>query len=255
MLDIFRKKPDTPKLIMTSTQELFIPTRLYYKLHNIKALIKALRRLKCVLFHEEDANHFIISYYKEAKKINLGVSYQQVPKELYPVTLADGYIRDSELHIDTKSLARAVELIDFLAKSINPSGVMEITAIAHLNKASTAANEDEYYEWCNKNYDELFNNIEITDHNIGLLESVKKIKDSYNDESESVEDEDSKDRDWDKITAALKQQEIENYPDVEKIALHYHFSAHKDMIDMLRFRALIKEAIATRRYEGKKNFN
>jgi hypothetical protein len=76
MFDIFKKKLQEPKLIMTSTEELFMPVRLYYKLHNKKSLIKALRKLKCVLFSEDDDNHFIISYHKEAKKIDLAVPYQ-----------------------------------------------------------------------------------------------------------------------------------------------------------------------------------
>ena len=40
MFNIFRKSIEEPRLIMTSTEELFMPVRLYYKLHNKKALIK-----------------------------------------------------------------------------------------------------------------------------------------------------------------------------------------------------------------------
>ena len=91
MFDFLKKKDDKnklqePKLIMTTTEELLMPVRLYYTIHNKKSLIKALRKLKCVLFSEKDDNHFIISYHKEAKKFNLAVPYQEVPKELYPIT-------------------------------------------------------------------------------------------------------------------------------------------------------------------------
>lgn len=60
MFDTFKKKLQEPKLIMTSTEELFIPVRLYYKLHNKKFLIKALKKLKCVLFSEDNDDHFIL---------------------------------------------------------------------------------------------------------------------------------------------------------------------------------------------------
>lgn len=46
MFNIFRKSIEEPKLIITSTEELFMPVRLYYKLHNKKALIKALKKTK-----------------------------------------------------------------------------------------------------------------------------------------------------------------------------------------------------------------
>jgi hypothetical protein len=52
----------------------------------------------------------------------------------------------------------------------------------------------------------------------------------------------------------LKQQEIDNYPDVEKIALHYNRAAHGEMINMLGFRAVIKEVVAKKRYDGDQYF-
>ena len=253
MFNIFRKSIEEPKLIMTSTEELFMPARLYYKLHNKKALIKALRKLKCVLFLQEDENHFVISYHKEAKKMDLAIAYQEVPKELYPIALADGYIvGNSELRIDTKSLRRAVGIVDFLIKSIIPSNVIEIIAMANYNKAAAARNEKEYYQWFNINYDELFNNISISDYNAELINAVKKVLDP--DESSEERIEDRKLEEFDQKILLLKQQEMDNYPDAEKIALHYKRMHHKEMMDMLGFRAAIKEAVARRRYEGDEYF-
>ena len=253
MFNIFRKSIEEPKLIMTSTEELFMPVRLYYKLHNKKALIKALKKLKCVLFSQEDENHFVISYHKEAKKIDLAIPYQEVPKELYPIALADGYIvGNSELRIDTKSLRRGVGMVDFLVKSIIPSNIIEIMAMANYNKATAARNEEEYYQWFNVNYDELFNNISISDYNAELINVVKKILDPDEGSEERIED--RKLEEFDKKILLLRQQEIDNYPDAEKIALHYRRMNHEEMMNMLGFRAAIKEAVARRRYEGDEYF-
>ena len=253
MFNIFRKSIEEPKLIMTSTEELFMPVRLYYKLHNKKALIKALRKLKCVLFSQEDEDHFVISYHKEAKKIDLAIAYQEVPKELYPIALADGYIvGNSALRVDTKSLRRAVGIVDFLVKSIIPSNIIEITAMANCNKATAVRNEEEYYQWFNVNYDELFDNISISDYNAELINAVKKILDPGEDYEERIEN--RKLEEFDQKILLLKQQEMDNYPDAEKIALHYKRMSHKEMMDMLGFRAAIKEAVARRRYEGDERF-
>ena len=253
MFDFFKKKLQEQKLIMTSTEESFMPVRLYYKLHNKKSFIKALRKLKCVLFSEEDDNHFIISYHKEAKKIDLAVPYQEVPKELYPVTLADGYIiGNSELHIDTKSLRRAVGLVDFLAKSIIPFNIIEITAMANYNKVIAVRSEVEYYQWFNVNYDELFDDISITNYNTELLNMGQKIQDSYEGSDEEIKEKHLEE--FDKKILSLKQQEMDYYPDAEKIALHYNRSAHVEMMNMLRFRAIIKEVVARKRYDGDQHF-
>jgi hypothetical protein len=257
MFDFFKKKdsqnkPQEQKLIMTSTEESFMPVRLYYKLHNKKSFIKALRKLKCVLFSDEDDNHFIISYHKEAKKIDLAVPYQEVPKELYPITLADGYIvGNAELRIDIKSLRRAVGLVDFLVKFI-PFNIIEIAAMANYNKVISVRSEAEYYQWFNVNYDELFNNISTTDYNAELSNIGQKIQDFYESSDEEIKEKQREE--FDKKVLSLKQQEIDYYPDAEKIALHYNRSAHVEMINMLRFRAIIKEVVARKRYDGDQHF-
>ena len=191
--------------------------------------------------------------FKEAKKIDLAIAYQEVPKELYPIALADGYIvGNSELRVDTKSLRRAVGIVDFLVKSIIPSNIIEITAMANCNKATAVRNEEEYYQWFNVNYDELFDNISISDYNAELINAVKKILDPGEDYEERIEN--RKLEEFDQKILLLKQQEMDNYPDAEKIALHYKRMSHKEMMDMLGFRAAIKEAVARRRYEGDERF-
>ena len=72
MFNIFKKKKQDI-LITTSTGELCLPVRVYYKIHNTRLLRKALRKLKCIQFTEEDDNWFTIFYCKEAKKLSFNI--------------------------------------------------------------------------------------------------------------------------------------------------------------------------------------
>lgn len=106
---MFNKKSqdNKKKIVYTTTREAFMPVRLYYKIHNQHLLIKALRKPKCVVF--DDEKRFILAYYKEDKNLPLTVHYQDVPEGLYPITLAEGYIKqNSIMHLDIRSLRRAV---------------------------------------------------------------------------------------------------------------------------------------------------
>jgi hypothetical protein len=134
-------------------------------------------------------------------------------------------------------LRRAVGLVDFLVQSIIPSNIIEITAMANFNKVTVARDEDEYYQLFNVNYDELFSLI---------------IKEFYEGSNEKIEH--KKLEEFDKKILSLKQQAIDNYPDIEKIALHYNRATHSEMMNMLGFRAVIKEVVAKRRYDGDRYF-
>jgi hypothetical protein len=251
MTDI-SKKTNEARLIMTTTEELFMPVRLYYKINDKKSFLKALKRLKCVLFDEEDENHFIISYHKEAKKMGLSVSYQEVPQDLYPITLAEGYIvSNSELHLDIKSLRRVAGIIDLLVKRIIPSNTIEIKVIANVNKATSLDANEESDKWLNKNYGELFDHIPVTQPKLKLFQPQKENKGADERNLDQVDEKLDK---LDKHLAFLKQQEIDNYPDIEKIAVNYKRAEHEDMLSMLQFKFTIKEMVAQMRYNGNEHF-
>ena len=81
---------------------------------------------------------------------------------------------------------------------------------------------------------------------------AQKIQDFYESSDEEIKEKQREE--FDKKVLSLKQQEIDYYPDAEKIALHYNRSAHVEMINMLRFRAIIKEVVARKRYDGDQHF-
>ena len=61
-------------LISTTTGELFMPARLYFKFMNKKDLVKALARRHCIDLFDNDT--FNISYWEEAKTVKLEVPYE-----------------------------------------------------------------------------------------------------------------------------------------------------------------------------------
>lgn len=236
-------------VIYTTTNEPMMPARLYYKVHNEDLLVRALKKLKCIGF--ESKKHFVLLYYKEAKNLNLEVHYQDVPEECYPVVLATGCIKQgSILHLDLKSLQRAVCIIDFLGKHIPPT-IMEITSFAHSNKLTVIQNSQEIQELLEQNFDHIFldSNIHNINHVINLNDVVgKEILASSPDKAmvnESLA----------MFMPYVEEEDIANYPEFERISIHYNRQKHDNLIVWLSIRAVIKELVATTHYEGNKNYS
>ena len=250
--NLFIPEEGKEKLITTTTGETFIPVRLYYKIHNKALLIKAIKKLKCASFAEFDENYFIISYYKEAKKLNLEVFYQDIPRELYPITLANCYIKNnSTLCIDLKSMARAIEIIDFLSKHIRPFNILEITSIAHKNHVTSCKDEEELHDKFYPDYDELFDHL-VDDRSEYLTQYMEEVKKKEGDFADI--DELSKEKIKINLFANLHEQEKNNYPLAEKINIQYKRSEHDDLLYMLTYRFAVKQCVALKRHEGNKDF-
>lgn len=244
MLTMSNKK----SVVYTTTGEAFMPVRLYYKIYNQHLLIKALRKLKCVVF--DDDKRFILAYYKEAKNLPLAVHYQDVPEGLYPITLAEGYIKqNSIMHLDIRSLRRAVYIIDFLVKYIPPT-IVKITYFANFNKLILANNNQELQEIMTLDYDQFFTESMIKD--IDNKIKIEEMKDVVSqDQNETLDN--SKEK-WNLLTSYIQEQELDNYPEVERIAVDYDRKSHDDLIKWLTFRAFMKEVIAIERNKGNINY-
>jgi hypothetical protein len=250
MFNIFKKKK-SDLLVTTSTGELCLPVRIYYKIHNTRLLKKALRKLKCIQFTEEDDNCFTIFYCKEAKKLNLASHYQSVPKEFYPTPVADCNIKTgSTLHIDTNSLRRAVELIDFLVKNIS-SNLMEVIAFANMNKAFTVKEGEEFKGFSPQDYNNVFDNV-ACDEDRGLYDKINALDLSSDHTTEQAVN--LKSQVLELFVSIVEQEEGENYPDAEKISIKYNRADHHQLMNMLVLRATIKENVAHAHFEGNKNY-
>lgn len=249
MFGFFKSKKEDRKLLLTGTEELYMPVRLYYKIHNKHGLLKAIKKLKCICFAENDNTHFAISYFKEAKKLDLGIHYQDVPSELYPINLADCYLKpNSTLCIDLKSLRRAVEIINFLHKYIRPQNAIELTHFAHSNQVTTCRNEEELEKERNADHGILFDSLE--DNTDELIQKIKK----RHLDSNSIENK-QREEALDILNSCIQEEEGKNYPAAEKLQIQYKKTEHDEMINMLTFRSVMKEQIAIKRHGGDKYYS
>ncbi len=118
-------------LMQTATGEFLMPVRLYFKFFKRKNLLKALNRLRCLEWDNDD--HFIIGYWEETRHFPLSVAYDDIPEDIFPILLAKGHIRNVDLHIDLWSFRRAAEMTKFLYKHIG-SKFLYITHMATYNR-------------------------------------------------------------------------------------------------------------------------
>lgn len=171
-------------LVVTTTGEPFMPARLYFRFLNKKSLIKALDRRYCIDWNGD--NTFIISYWEEAKTIELKVPYDKVPEEVFPVLLARGhFVSPVEVHVDVRSFERAIGILKFLNKYIGPE-FMYATHIATYNR---------FTEVQGKNAEDIGN----LDHNEvfseeNLQQAAQKI-----DLHELSSDEEEMEKKWEKM--------------------------------------------------------
>ena len=158
-------------LMHTTTNEPFMPARLYFKFINRKKLLKALERRKCIDRHDE--NTFIITYEEEAKNVNLDVACDEVPEELFPIILAKAQIvSSSEIHVDVRSFKRAMEIIKFLYKYVGPE-FLYLTHVATYNRFIKVTS-DNIQGLMNLDYDALFSKENLQNGGFAWNEIVDK---------------------------------------------------------------------------------
>lgn len=252
MFGFLKPQKQEKQLILTSTGELYIPIRLYYKIHNKHALLTSLKKLKCCAFENNQKEHFIISYFKEAKRIPLEVDYQDVPEELYPVTLAEGYIRGNNLCIDLKSLRRSVEIIDFLYHYIKPSNAIELTTLAHSNYATGCNDKEELEKLAQSDYSELFDDLECDDIEQKLEEYIKQAQKQQTDTNK--ENSEIMSECLDRMMSDIEYEEQHNYPKYEKSSIKYDEKEHDELLRILTLRFVIKEKVAIEHYDGNRGY-
>jgi len=236
-------------VVYTTTKEPIMPVRLYYKIYNEDLLIKSLKKLKCIGF--ESKKSFILAYYKEAKNLDLEVYYQDVPEGLYPVSLAYGSIKqNSILHLDLRSLQRAVCIIDFLGKHIPPT-IMEITSFANSNKLTVTHNKQELEELLNLDFDQIFIESRIQD-----IAQVIKLDDKKEEKAlTGSANPESLDETLEMLMPYIGEENLVTYPDVERISINYNRKRHDSLIAWLSMRALIKEEVAIAHYKGNSSYS
>jgi hypothetical protein len=215
-------------LISTTTGELFMPARLYFKFLNKKSLIKALERRYCIDLHDDDT--FNINYWEEAKTVKLKVPYDEVPENVFPVLLARGrFVGSAEVHIDVRSFERAIGILTFLNKYIGPK-FMYPTHIATYNRFTGVQGKDAE-DTLDLDYDEIF--------------SEEKLQQAEQDYS-GLSNNDSEEVTREKFDALLKQP----LPVVRRIPV----KNTQVGLSQLQFSLTFAQLFAKAYWDGKEDF-
>jgi len=240
-------QPSSGKILMTTTDELCLPARLYYEVFDKNGLVEQLSKLKCVDWQDDD--HFFITYNNEAKNIGLSVPHKEVPKELYPIILAHGsLVNETQLYLDLRSFERATKMIPFIDKHI-AQRITKVTHVATYNRMQTVAHvaTDNRMQAIAKfkktiqlyDYDKLFSsdNMIVVDPEKTLHEL--KVK------AEKIQDTNEKIKMGEEYFQAQRDFRL-----IEKFPVYYY----EEGIGQITFALNIRMRVAFKRWQGDVNY-
>src|SRR5438093_340896 len=124
-----RKQPDImsplsrTQLIMTTTGELFLPTRVIFRILDEEQVGRRFNGLRC-LNPEPPKGRWTWNYEHEAKSLAFSPAYEAIPPERQPVVLATCYVLDPEiLHVYVRSTERLIKALSFFDTQFPRTGL------------------------------------------------------------------------------------------------------------------------------------
>jgi hypothetical protein len=128
------------QIIKTMTGEIFLPIRLYYKLHRKSGLQARFSNLRC-MDYDRSGDRWTWLYDREAKNLKFSVPYSSIPPDKQPIILGSFYSRvDDQMYLDVGSVGRAIKAIEFFGKRIKRV-VAEVEYVAIYNKICSSMDE------------------------------------------------------------------------------------------------------------------
>jgi hypothetical protein len=216
---ILKYKGDKPVLVMTITNEIFQPVRLYYQLHDIKTVTTIFNKLSCM---QSDASNkrWVWFYEDEAKTIKLKKPYSSIAKEYRPLVIGSFYSKNNnEMYLDVGSIERAVAALKFFPNYLNKT-IATPVYFAIYNKF---LNEKEYP---GANFDRLFADVKTEE--IEANQQLKISKTILKLTSNSADN--------------LEQQDFEL---IEALPINI-----EDGIKLFEFSLIMRQKVALRRWQG-----
>lgn len=111
-------KNNEASIIMTTTNELFLPTRLIYRVFKDKELAAVFRHLRCFQL-DPTKNRYTWNFEHEAMKCKFPACYKKLPKQQQPVVLASCYmLGPDKLHVYLRSTFRVIEFLKFFESKV-----------------------------------------------------------------------------------------------------------------------------------------
>jgi hypothetical protein len=120
-------------LLATITGEAFQPVRLYYRVVDREAVLRAFRKLRCVDY-DATQKRWVWLYQHEASSLRFKRSYADLPKQLRPIVLGSFFLRGADtLILDVRSPERALAALRFFDKHL-PRKAAQVTEAEIVNK-------------------------------------------------------------------------------------------------------------------------
>lgn len=115
------KSPPKPIAVMTTTSELYLPTRLIYEIFDVKQLRAWLQKTSCMGW-DPGKQRWTWEYDGAIRKLEFPPAYDQVPAERQPVVLALCYLVDDQtFHVYTRCGFRTVKFLVFFDQQVSRS--------------------------------------------------------------------------------------------------------------------------------------
>jgi hypothetical protein len=220
-------------LLGTVTGEPFQPVRLHYRMFDRRALLNALKKLRCV-DHDPSRDRWVWLYEYEARDLQFKQAHAQIPEHLRPIVIGSFFVRGKDkLLLDLRSPERALAAIEFFDKHI-PRSVARVTDAEVVNKLFSA-------EDATLTPDQIFNLRPGTVRDPeaalqGLVELTAGVADPR-----------------EKLRIAAEQMEArakEPLPEIERFPVHYY----EDGIGGFRLALQVRQIIAMQHWLGNSEY-
>jgi len=109
-------EPKRP-IVMTTTNELFLPARVIYRVADRASVLATFRGLRCMTL--EPSGRWTWNYEYEAKEMGFPPAYQEIPPERQPMVLAACYwVGSDRLHVYVRSTLRLTKFLVFFDRHV-----------------------------------------------------------------------------------------------------------------------------------------
>jgi len=128
-------------VIMTVTGELFLPSRIVYRVSDAKRLVQKFRKLRCMTF-DRLRGRWTWNYEHEAKALGFPIAYDALPPEAQPVVLASCYLpTPSTLHVYVRCTRRVAKFMEFFDRVV-PRACAQAEYLDQCNFVTTVAPDE-----------------------------------------------------------------------------------------------------------------
>jgi len=127
----------TPAIVMTTTGELFLPSRVIYRVQNREELLQRFRRLPDLQW-DPRRQRWTWNYGAQARRLGFPAAYEALPPHQQPLVLASCYLTDAHtLQAYVRCASRLLRLLVFFEQEI-PRRCASAQFLDHYNAVTTA---------------------------------------------------------------------------------------------------------------------